>query len=211
MGAASREKFVLGILIEDVVNYLNSVNEAGLDGADAVPGFPAIHADAHCLDFAAGAQLLDRADGTIVVEPVVFPGVVLNEVESFDADIAQTFVNVFEDIFGRIGNVKRKVGLRGPAAILWRNLGGGMELLRGIGAQGFAKECFAVAFAVRPCGVKEIAAEIDGALERGQRFRIVGPGPAAHAPHAVADFANLPAGSSEGAITQEEPPKGGTG
>ena len=51
----SRKKFVLGILIEDVVDDLNGVNQAGLDGADAVPGFPAIHADADGLDPAAGA------------------------------------------------------------------------------------------------------------------------------------------------------------
>src|SRR5262249_25583094 len=196
VSAAGGEKFVFGILIEDVVDDLNGINEAGLHGADSVPWFPAVHADADSMDFTAGAKLLDGADGALVIEPFVFPGVVLNQVEGLDADIAQAFVHVFENVFWWIGNVESELALRRPAAVLRRHFAGDVEFFAGIGAQGFAEELFAVAVAVGPGSVKKIAAEIDRTVERGERFGVVGAGPASHAPHAVADFADLPVGTA---------------
>jgi hypothetical protein len=57
-----------------------------------------------------------------------------------------------------------------------------------------------VSIAVGPSGVEEIAAEIHGALERIERFFVVGTGPAAHAPHAVTNFADVPSGVAEAAV-----------
>ena len=150
--------------------------------------------------------MLDGADGAVVIEPFIFPGVVLNQVEGFDADVAQTLVYVFEDVIGRVGNVEGEFALRRPAAILWRNFAGGVKFLGGIGAEGFAEKLFAVAVAIGPGGVKEIASEIDGTLERSERLGVVRTGPASHPPHAVTDFADLPVGTTEGAVTQDEPP-----
>src|SRR5262249_16743496 len=56
-----------------------------------------------------------------------------------------------------------------------------------------------VAFAVDPGGVEEVAAKVHRALEGGEGFGVVGAGPCAHAPHAVAEFANLPVGPSKAA------------
>ena len=42
--------------------------------------------------------------------------------------------------------------------------------MRGIRPQRFAQQFLAAAIAVRPRGIKEIAAEIDGALQRSQRI-----------------------------------------
>src|ERR1043166_6477949 len=204
--ATSGEKFVLRILVEDVVDDLNGVNEAGLYGANAVPWFPAVHAYPDGLDLAAGAKRLDGADGAVVLEPFIFPGVVLDQIQGIHADVAQTLVHIFEDVFRRVGNVERKFALRGPAAIFGRNFAGDVKFFGGIGSQGFAEELFAVAVAIGPGGVKEIAAQIKRARERRERSSVVEPGPPRHAPHAVADFADLPAGSSESAITQRAPP-----
>ena len=55
MRAARGEKFVFGILVKDVVNDLDSVDEAGLYGTNAVPGLPTVHADADVLNLSAGA------------------------------------------------------------------------------------------------------------------------------------------------------------
>src|SRR5262249_38246398 len=77
-----------------------------------------------------------------------------------------------------------------------------------IGAKGLAEELFAVAVTVSPGCVKKIAAEIDGPREGGERFGVVGTGPAGHTPHAIADFADLPIGTAEGAVMQDEPPYG---
>src|SRR5262245_17023274 len=51
--------------------------------------------------------------------------------------------------------------------------------------------------AVGPCGVEEVAPEIDGALERIHRLVVARAAPAAHPPHPVTDFADAPPGPAE--------------
>ena len=55
-------------------------------------------------------------------------------------------------------------------------------------------------FAVRVRCVEKIAAVIYGELQRLERLLVVRVRPTAHAPHAIADFAELPTGSSEGTV-----------
>src|SRR5208282_4985909 len=69
--AARGKEFVLGILVEDVVNDLHGIDEVGAHGADNVPRFPAIEADADGADFAAAAQIFDGARQALVVDPFV--------------------------------------------------------------------------------------------------------------------------------------------
>jgi len=64
----------------------------------------------------------------------------------------------------RIAIVKREIAAAGPLKILGRNFRGDVEFLGGVGAQDFSEDLLAVAFAVGPSGVEEIAAEIDGSL-----------------------------------------------
>ena len=51
-----------------------------------------------------------------------------------------------------------------------------------------AEQPLAVPAAVGPRGVEEVAAARDGVVEGLVRLPVVGPGPASHAPHAVADL-----------------------
>ena len=67
-----------------------------------------------------------------------------------------------------------------------------------------AEQLLAASHAVGVCGVEEVAAELDGAIERSARLVIVGAGPAAHAPHAVADFGDLPVGTSKASIAHDK-------
>src|SRR5207253_4667268 len=69
-----------------------------------------------------------------------------------------------------------------------------------VGAQNFSEDLFAAPVAVGPGSVKEIAAEIDGALEGVERFVVVGAGPAGESPHAITNFTDVPSSAAELAI-----------
>src|SRR6516165_9594832 len=200
--AAGGEELVFGVLVEDVVDDLHGVDEAGFDGADAVAGLPAVHADADSADFAAGPKLLDGANGTLFIEPAVFPGVVLDEVEGSDADVRKTLFNVLKNVFGRVRDIQPELAARRPLAVFGRDLARHVELFVRMGSEGFAEQLFAVPVAVGPGGVEEIAAKSDGTVEGTEGLGIVGAGPAGHTPHAVADFADLPVGAAESAVAQ---------
>ena len=210
--AASGEKLVFGILIENVVDDLDGVDEAGAHGANSVGRFPAVEAEAEGANFSAAAKFFRGARDSFVLEPAVLPGVQLNEIERFDADILEALVHVLEDVVRRIGIVERIFRARGPAEIFGRDFCGDVKFfvrpagggIISIGAEDFSEKLLAVAVAVGPRGVKEIAAEIDGALEGRERFGVVRAGPAGHAPHAVANFADVPSGAAEAAIVHSE-------
>src|SRR5207245_8458616 len=78
--AARGKKFVLGILVKDVVDDLDGVDEPGAHGADAVRGFPAVEAETNGADLSAAAQFFDGGQDPLITEPGVFPGVQLNEI-----------------------------------------------------------------------------------------------------------------------------------
>ena len=64
-------------------------------------------------------------------------------------------------------------------------------------SKGLAEQLLALAVAVDPRRVEEIAAERERAVQRAQRLLVVGSGPPAHAPRAEADLRDLPAGAAE--------------
>src|SRR5207253_6913791 len=105
--AANGEKRVFWILVENVIDDLDGVGDAFEHGANAVARLPAIDADADGLGFAGRAQFFHRARKAFVVEPAVLPSVKLDEVEFFDAEIGETFVDVLLDVLGRIAIVER--------------------------------------------------------------------------------------------------------
>ncbi len=209
--AANGEERVFGILVEDVVDDLDGVGDAFEHGANAVVRLPAIDADADGFGFATGAQLFHGAREAFVVEPAVLPSVKLDEVEFFDAEISEAFVDVFFDVVGRKAIVESEIAAAGPLAVFGRNFGGDVEFLVRptdggiifVGAQNFSEDLFAAAVAVGPRGVKEIAAEIDGTLEGVERFGVVGAGPAGESPHAVSNFTDVPSGAAELAIAHD--------
>ena len=85
---------------------------------------------------------------SIIFEPTVIPGVKLEEIERFDADIFEAFVHVLEDMVRRIGIVERIFRARGPAEIFGRNFCGDVKFLVGsagggiifVGAQDFSEK-----------------------------------------------------------------------
>jgi len=171
--AANGEERVFGILVENVVDDLDGIGDAFEHGANTVAWLPAIDADADGLGFAGRAQFFHCARKAFVVEPAVLPSVKLDEVEFFDAEIGETFVDVLLDVLGRKAIVKSEIAAAGPLAILGRNFRGDVQFFSGVGAQNFSEDLFAAPVAVSPRGVKEIAAEIDGALEGVERFGVV--------------------------------------
>jgi len=205
---ADGEERVFGILVEDVVDDLNGIGDAFKNGANAVAGLPAIDADANGLRFAAGAQLFHRTREAFVVEPAIFPSVKLDEVEFFDAEIGEAFVDVRFDVVRRIAIIEGEIAAAGPLAIFGRNFRRDVKFFGGpadsgiifVGAENFGEDLFAAAVAVGPGGVEEIAAEIDGALEGVEGFGVVRAGPAGESPHAVTNFTDVPSGAAELAI-----------
>src|SRR5439155_25164422 len=141
-----------------------------------------------------------RARKALIGEPAVRPSVELNEVEFFDGEIGDAFVNVLFDVVRRKAIIEREIAAAGPFAILGRNFRSDVQFFSGAGAQNFSEDLFAAAVAVSPCSVKEIAAEIDGALEGVERFGVVGAGPAGESPHAVTNFTDVPSSAAELAI-----------
>jgi hypothetical protein len=132
----------------------------------------------------------------------------LNEIQSFDTDIGETFFNVLDDVLGREAIVERKFAAAGPAPIFRRNFCGDVKLfvqssygiVAFIGAKNLSEKLFAVAVAIGPGGIEKISSKIDGTLQRRERFFIFRAGPTGHAPHAVANFTDVPSGAAESAV-----------
>src|SRR5207302_11280543 len=89
---------------------------------------------------------------------------------------------------------------RSLVELLVRAAGRGAVFVR---AKDFPKQLLAVPVPVSPGSVKEIAAEINGALERTERFLVIGAGPSSHAPHAVTNFADVPSGATKAAVAHD--------
>src|SRR5580765_2326480 len=126
--AAGREEFVERILIEDVVDDLDGIDEAGVDGFDAVPRLPAVEGDAGGPDFARRFQFFQLRGNAGIFGPIVIPGVKLNEVERFEPEIFQALVDVFRDVSGRVAIVHSGVVGGGPGPIFWRDFAGDVKV-----------------------------------------------------------------------------------
>src|SRR5947209_20257833 len=124
----------------------------------------------------------------------------LHEVEALKPGILQTGVQARFDVIGREAIIESEFAAARPLAILRRHLGRRVEFLIWIGAHDLAEQAFAVAFAVSQSRVEEVAAKINRALEGAERFFIIRACPLGHAPHAVTDFADRPAGAAKAPI-----------
>src|SRR6266487_4327798 len=128
-------------------------------------------------------------------------------VHRLEAEVLETLFRVLADVARRKGVGNRVLRLSRPSHVLRWDLRG--DSYHGIGVrtaflQRLAEELFALAGAVSPGRIEEITAEGERAIERAQRLFVIRPAPAGHAPHAVADFRDLPAGASEPAIAHIE-------
>src|SRR5262249_47192183 len=141
----------------------------------------------------------------LVGRPVVLPDVELEEVHAGQPEVGQTLLGEGPDVVGRKDVVQPGAALGGPAAIFRRDLGGGVELARGVGPDQLAQEALAGALAVGPRRVEEVAAGVQGKLEGLARLLLVGARPARQPPHAVAHLADLPARAAERPVAHASP------
>ncbi len=97
----------------------------------------------------------------------------LDQIEAREAGVLQTAVNVVVDVIRGEAVVESCVPAAGPLEILWRDLGGGVEFFRGVRANDLTQQLLAAPLAISPGRIKEIATEIDGALQGLKRLVIV--------------------------------------
>ena len=79
---------------------------------------------------------------------------------------SQAVLGVLADVIGRKHVVERVLGPRRPLAVLRRDLGRDVQLLVRVPLQQLAEQLLALALAVGPGRVEEIATELDRAVER---------------------------------------------
>src|SRR5690606_5424190 len=137
------------------------------------------------------------------LRPVVFPDVELHQVNRLYLQVFQAAVRVFNNVIVREDVFKLVAAPRRPLAVFGRDLRGGVEALGRRLLDQLAEQPLAVPRAVGPGRVEEVAAELDGPAQRLARLFVVRAFPLAHAPHAITDFAHLPAGSPESTVLHE--------
>ena len=196
--AAEREEVFLRALIEDVIDDLHGVDEAGADDAQGGIGLMIVDGDADGADFAGFLQILEGAAPFVAVEPFGIPDVQLLEVDGFEAEIAEAGFGAADDVVVGENFSDADARLGGPEHVLRRDFGGDVDFAGGV-ADDLTDQAFAMAVAIGERGVDEIQAEFEGAADGAEGF-VVGaalPLIAADAPGTIADFAHLPIGSSE--------------
>src|SRR6516162_4159114 len=154
--------------------------------ANPVPGLPAVDARRECADLPAFLHLLDRPRQPLVIQPAVFPSMKLHDIDCLDPEILEALFNVILDVSRRKAILEREFATARPAPVLRRNFRGHIEMLVGpadagpvlVLAQDLGKNLLAPSVAIGPGGIKEIAAELHGASERSERFRVMRSGPA---------------------------------
>ena len=97
---AQRKEIVLRRLIENVVDHLNDIHEAGLDGFDSVLRFPAVEAEAEPPNPIASLQLFNGVAKIGIGGPTVIPDVKLQDVDFVDAKLFANQARVLEDVLG---------------------------------------------------------------------------------------------------------------
>ncbi len=169
-------------------------------GADAIGRLPAVHARPKGAHFPALFHVLNRPRQPFIVQPAVFPGVELHQVDRLESQVFQTPLDIFLDIHRWVAIIQRKVAAARPAAILGRNFCGHVQMFVGPADRGIplelpddlSKYLFAFSISVSPRGIKKVAAKLDSAAQRRHGLPIVGPRPARKPPHTVTNFADVP-------------------
>src|SRR6266404_2012480 len=103
---AGREKIILRILIEDVVDHLHRINQAALHCAHAIPGLPPIDADADCFNYSSTAKLVHLFRPAIVFGPGILPHMELDQIETIQAGVLQAAMDILVYVFRRKTVVK---------------------------------------------------------------------------------------------------------
>ncbi len=148
-------------------------------------------------------QLLDGGTEIGFIGPTVVPDMELKQVNRVDAELLADQVGVLEHVFRGEHIFVFIFWQCRPLQISRRNFRRGIEALLRVAIQDLAEQAVALAVAVRPCCIEEIAAEIDGQLQGRERFRVVRTSPAAHAPKSVGDVAHFKTGTAQLAVFHE--------
>src|SRR5262245_19229096 len=98
------------------------------------------------------------------------------------------------------GLIKRIATPGGPFKVLGWDLGRGIERFLWVGSYKLTKQTFAMPCAIASGRIKKGAAQINRQLQRLARLIVIRFAPATHAPHAIANFAHLPAKPAKGPI-----------
>jgi hypothetical protein len=162
----SQEELVLRRLIENVVDDLDDVDQAGADGFDAVLGLQRLRLRPKAWitsSLLRRSTVVRNSDSSVSYRPRRGG---TQDVDGVDAKLFADFVGVLEDVVG--WGRRRRTCTWGARAIadssegLWtrRRCAWRIVLHR------FAEEAVALSVAVGPGGVEEVAAQIDGELER---------------------------------------------
>ena len=191
---AQREQLVLGCLVEDVVDHLHGVDQAGPQRPEHVRRFAPVDADAHVPDQPIAPE---RLHGTLppgVVGPLVLPDVELHQVDGRRPDLAQHPGHRRPDVVGREHVPDPAPGLRRPLAVPGRDLGREEQLAARVRGPQLAHQAVRRAVPVDLGGVEEGDARVHGGLQHGHRRAVVRAAPAAdapaHPPHADAELAD---------------------
>src|SRR5208282_1355861 len=200
---ARREKIVLRRLIENVADHLHRVDQARTDCFEAVIRLPAIQAQAEPVNPTLTFQFLDGVLEFGLLGPSVVPNMKLQDVDFIDAKLFADQARVLEDVLSGKHLAIFGFGAGGPLAVHGRNFRGGIEPLVFVARDDVAEQAVALAVAIGPGRVEEVAAEIDGELQRFEGFAVVRAAPAAHAPEPVSDVAYGNSGAAKPAIFHE--------
>ena len=188
-------------LIENVVDDLHRIDQAGVERAQHVVRLPPVDTDAKGADDPGAFQIFGGALPSAIAGPRIVPHVQLQQIDRFGADVQQTGVCALHHVVVGKDLIDRRGCATGPLPVEGRHFRRDVEPYRRVTLEHLAKQPFALAVPVGQGRVKEIAAERDGAIERPGGFGVVRSGPAAHAPHAVTDLCDVPIESSTTAIT----------
>ena len=199
-------QLVLRALVEHVVDHLHGVDPAGAHQLQR--GVRPVVVDRHA-EGADLALLLERLDGLepiALLQPGVVPDVELLHVDDVEPEVAQAGLRAGADVLAGERLARVGGGVARPLHRLGRELGGDVDLLRPR-AHDLADEPLGVPVAVAERRVDEVQPEVDGPVQRAQRFVVVGADPhrLADAPRAVADLGDLEAGPAQSSIVHAAP------
>jgi hypothetical protein len=197
---------LLGRLVEDVVDHLHRVDDAGFDKLERRIGLMVVDRDSDGADFAAALQILERAAPLVAGNPFRVPDMQLLQIDGLHLQVAQALFGASNDVVVGKDLPDRDARARGPELVLRRRLGRD-ENLAGRFAHHPAHQFLAVAVAIGQRRVDEVQAQFDSPPQRGHGLVVVASQPlfAADAPGAVADFTNLKSCPSEFAISHSPP------
>src|SRR5918999_1947353 len=96
-----REQLVLRALVEDVVDHLHGVDEAGADEGERRRGLVVVDRHAEVADLALLLERVDRLAPVALLEPVVVPDVELLHVDRLEPEVAQAGLRALADVRAR--------------------------------------------------------------------------------------------------------------